>query len=1244
MLIMQTDIQNLKIKFNNANVREEDLTNTGALIVGGEVEIYSKQDIQNIGTIRADGTVDLHGQNLNNKGEITGNNVKAEADKNITNTGSIRAKVDAILKANNITNEATAEKTQYKELNQTDIKTTGSITAGNNLTLDAKDNITNKGGVLAADGDLTLNAGQNIHITTVANEKHVAVAYGSSSAEIHSVQNQQGVVSGKNVAMNSGKDVNITGGIVTANKDTTINAGGNVNMNAVKDLYSEESEVGHRGGSYYNHNKQADETVKGTNIAGKENITINSGNDINMKGSSITSEAGKAALNAENNVNIQNETEYHERLHESYEESSGILSSKSTDIYDYSNVNTVVGSNVSAGSVDINSGKDTNVKGSNVVADKDVNIKTGGQLNVESAEQTSESEYQKTVKKSGLLSGGGLGFTIGKEKQKDQYANQNSEQVGSTIGSIKGSVNMEAEKDANIKGSNVIAKEDINITGGNVNIENSTETYNHQEKHEYKKSGLSVSIGGTTVEAAQNITNTIEHASQVQDDKLKELYALDQAYNFKKNVNNIKNTLDNVDAKDASASFKVSVGIGSTSSKTNINSSTISSKESNVTAEGDVNIKATDKDINIKGSNVSGNNVDLNAKENINITASENSNKTDVDANSKSWGASVDFGLHGIVGGNISYGKADTNVDANSTTHTNSNVTANKDMNITSGKDTNINGGKVSGDKVTADIGGNLNVESTQDKDQYTSKGSSTGINIGLDKKPQGSSLAYGDNKTDTKSDYNSVTNQSGIYAGKEGFDITVDKNTDLKGGVIDSDTTADKNHLTTGTLTWEDKDNKAEYSSTSNGKGVSVSQHQDITDKGNTKTDVMGSINSGADIEGAVSSTTKSGVAEGTITITDKENQKQNIAELNRDTKNTLNSLGKIFDAKDVAEQQELFGLLSKNLFNVIGDLGLKEGSPEKIALDAAAGAFISKLSGTDIKSGMTGAAITQLAENFLKDVKDPTVHQLLANAISGAVTKMTGGNAQTGAAMGTNEAKHNYLFHDQIKQRDKEINDAIARGASEEEIQEIKDRWNKIDAAQDEALDIYGYPAGEILEGNSSQDIEMQNNVKKYAQWILLPDSTKSALQSALGTTVSSTVTGLIDEEIEDKIRDGLQNKIKINANAQGLPYLNYVAEIAPGSNLVMKSVAKVGVLNIGKTAYSIYLNGKNYDNMSDFTKASAWDIVGLGTTAAAGIAAGAMGVPAAAIVAGGVVVGYIVDTGVANMKPVPNRNVKD
>ena len=47
-----------------------------------------------------------------------------------------------------------------------------------------------------------------------------------------------------------------------------------------------------------------DEAVKGTTIAAKNDISIASGKDINIKGSNVASEAGKAGLAAENNANI----------------------------------------------------------------------------------------------------------------------------------------------------------------------------------------------------------------------------------------------------------------------------------------------------------------------------------------------------------------------------------------------------------------------------------------------------------------------------------------------------------------------------------------------------------------------------------------------------------------------------------------------------------------------------------------------------------------------------------------------------------------------------------------------------------------------------------------------------------------------------------------------------------------------------------------------------------------------------
>ena len=52
-------------------------------------------------------------------------------------------------------------------------------------------------------------------------------------------------------------------------------------------------------------------------------------------------------------------------------------------------------------------------------------------------------------------------------------------------------------------------------------------------------------------------------------------------------------------------------------------------------------------------------------------------------------------------------------------------------------------------------------------------------------------------------SNYDSVVEQTGIFAGKGGYDITVGGHTQLDGAVIGSTATADKNKLDTGTLGW---------------------------------------------------------------------------------------------------------------------------------------------------------------------------------------------------------------------------------------------------------------------------------------------------------------------------------------------------------------------------------------------------------------------------------------------------------
>ena len=75
----------------------------------GRLTLNAQGTVENIGTIGADGTVALRGENLLNRGAVAGENIQAEAEKNIVNSGSMRAKIDAILRGKNIVSETDNE-------------------------------------------------------------------------------------------------------------------------------------------------------------------------------------------------------------------------------------------------------------------------------------------------------------------------------------------------------------------------------------------------------------------------------------------------------------------------------------------------------------------------------------------------------------------------------------------------------------------------------------------------------------------------------------------------------------------------------------------------------------------------------------------------------------------------------------------------------------------------------------------------------------------------------------------------------------------------------------------------------------------------------------------------------------------------------------------------------------------------------------------------------------------------------
>ena len=295
----------------------------------------------------------------------------------------------------------------------------------------------------------------------------------------------------------------------------------------------------------------------------------------------------------------------------------------------------------------------------------------------------------------------------------------------------------------------------------------------------------------------------------------------------------------------------------------------------------------------------------------------------------------------------------------------------------------------------------------------YNEEIKTKGLTIGY-RPGTGTVIGEGTGKTDTDSTYRSVTEQAGIYAGEKGYDIQVKGNTHLKGGIIDSQAPAEKNKLTTGTLTWENIENKAEYKAS--GKGISYSTGAGVP------LNALGLLsNMGPTVKDKAGATTQSAVSQGTITITNKENQTQDIEKLNRNTENSLNKLKEIFDKTKVEEKQELI-----HMMNIVGNqiiheaadhYGWKEGSTEKLLLHGAIGALTGTMSGGNALAGAVSGSVNEFALAYIEKTKGrdwmdkhPDTVQAISTAL-GAVAGSLTGDRNTGAYTAQMGTKWNRL-----------------------------------------------------------------------------------------------------------------------------------------------------------------------------------------------------------------------------------------
>jgi filamentous hemagglutinin len=277
-----------------------------------------------------------------------------------------------------------------------------------------------------------------------------------------------------------------------------------------------------------------------------------------------------------------------------------------------------------------------------------------------------------------------------------------------------------------------------------------------------------------------------------------------------------------------------------------------------------------------------------------------------------------------------------------------------------------------------ADVGGDLNLQSLQDSSRFEGKQQSIGgsVTIGYGFSAS-ASASYSNSKA--QGDYVSVTEQTGIQAGDGGFQVNVKGNTDLQGAVIASTQDAidhQRNSLTTGTLTASDIENRSDYSASgvnlSGGYSQSIdgsktSGSPNTAGQGTTwsaqqfGTGAQGAAAGYSSDSGKASSTTHSGISQGTLTITDAAGQQHKTGQtaqeaangIQRDvlTGNSANGLQQNWDGQKLLQEQaanaHIVAAFGQQASKAVGDYAnrryneLKDSAPAEAAKWSEGGAY---------------------------------------------------------------------------------------------------------------------------------------------------------------------------------------------------------------------------------------------------------------------------------------------------------------
>ena len=831
------------------------------------------------------------------------------------------------------------------------------------------------------------------------------------------------------------------------------------------------------------------------------------------QGASLTSDQGAIHINAANNIHLSTAQSTHQVDESHQHHESGFLSSTTITTRDTLNQTQQQGSSLSGQSVNLQAGGDVTITGSQAVSTEGTVINAQRNVTLAAASNTFDETHARQVKTSGLMSSGGIGFTIGSRKQSADDQSHSESASASTVGSTQGDVNISAAQTYQQTGSDVLAPEgSIHIAAQQINITEARNTQTQQNQQRFEQTGITVAVSNPVIAAVQTAQQMVSAASHTTDARMQVLaganvaLASARAYdavqtgqgttiNGKENqIATGKDDQGNVTSRDATAADKVggitvAISVGTSRNQSQSTQTTDSAAPSHLMAGKDITLQASGaqaintqandsapasdqhstgsyntaqhntaqhntgtytptppSDITIQGTTLSaGGDIQLQAEHDIQLLAARNTT-TQHSTNSNS---SVSLGVaisSGPAGSGVGFTAAASggrgHADGTDLTHTNTQLIAGHQASLTSGSDTTLQGATVSAPQISAQVGGHLTIESLQDSSTYESQQEQIGGSVMVGSNVSGN-LSL--NHSHTQSEYTSVNQSSAFMAGDRGFNVQVQGNTTLNGGLITStqaaiDQQANTFH-TAGTLTTTDLQNRASYHADAEGLSLGAGLSTDGK---------LAPAGTGAGIGsdgGELISVTRSGISG----IAGQQDVR---------TGDKASGIGKIFDAnrvqQDVNAQVQITQTFSQYAPQAVANYADKQkaeltsqanketdpakraallaeaqqwsdGGNYRVALHTATGGLAGGLSGA-VGAG-TVAAAAPLMNELQSGIEDkltaagvnPTVakgaSQVIALTTAATTGALVSGGSLQGAAAGLNVDANNRQLHPEEK-----------------------------------------------------------------------------------------------------------------------------------------------------------------------------------------------------------------------------------